>query len=1028
MANGMKKGAIGWFIDNPVAANILMIFLIVGGLYWSTQIKQEVFPEFTIDSVIVEVAYPGASPDEIEKGILLPIEEAVDGLDGIKKVTSTANEGVGEVVIEATLDADINQLYQDVKSEIDRITTFPEDAEEPKVYIPSRKREVITLILYGNQDEKVLREWADNIKDRLLQYKNISSVELLGDKPYEIKIELDRDVLRKFNLTISDVANKIKNYNLELPAGKIETAKGDILIRVTERREYGKDLKDIPIVLSDYGRAITLGEIAKISDNFEETNTFLKYNDLPAIGIRVYRVGDQKPIEIAETVKKFIKEINNELPPGLYTDYVNDRSKIFAQRIDLLLRNAKLGLILVFSLLALFLEIRLAFWVMLGIPISFLGSMLLFPQFDVSINMVSLFAFIICLGIVVDDAIVVGENIYRYRQQGLPFKKAALIGGREVMVPVIFSVLTNMVAFLPMYFVPGVMGKIFRIIPVIVVSVFTISLLESLFILPSHIGHQKEEPMFILKMINRVQQTISKYILKFIHSVYGPILKFCIRFRYVTFVFSLMVLIVAVSFVKSGRIGIVFFPKVESDFAYVKFVLPVESSVFDTLRVAEFLTEKAKKIIEENGGEKLAQGILTNINNNSGFIQVYLSDPDVRPITTTKFTNLWRKESKDLTGIKTIKFFSDFGGPGHGASLTVELQHRNIKTLRAASKELANYLATFNNVSDIDEGFADGKLQFDIKLNDKGKALGIDSTYLARQLRNYYYGAEAKRFLRGTDEVKIMVRADAKERDFEYFFKTFLVDLPNGSKVPLKEIAEIKRGRSYTTIDRRNFRRIINVTANVTPENQTNKILEVVKSEFLPELQRKFPGLNYSFEGKQSDMRDSMSALFKGLLVAIMVIYVMLAIPFKSYFQPLIIMTVIPFGIIGALVGHILLGYDLNLVSMFGIVALAGVVINDSLVLIDFANRKRREENATFHDAIYEAGLKRFRPILLTTLTTFFGLMPMIFETSVQARFLIPMAISLGFGILFSTFIVLILVPGLYVIIEDAIGIAKKLF
>lgn len=1028
MANGMKKGVIGWFIDNPVAANILMIFLIVGGLYWSTQIKQEVFPEFTIDSVIVEVAYPGASPEEIEKGILLPIEEAVDGLDGIKKVTSTANEGVGQVVIEATLDADINQLYQDIKSEIDRITTFPEDAEEPKVYIPSRKREVITLILYGNQDEKVLREWADNIKDRLLQYKNISSVELLGEKPYEIKIDLDRDILRKYNLTISDVANKIKNYNLELPAGKIETAKGDILIRVTERREYGKDLKDIPIVISDYGRTITLGEIAKISDNFEETNTFLKYNDLPAIGIRVYRVGDQKPIEIAETVKKFIKDINDELPPGLYTDYVNDRSKVFAQRIDLLLRNAKLGLILVFSLLALFLEIRLAFWVMLGIPISFLGSMLLFPQFDVSINMVSLFAFIICLGIVVDDAIVVGENIYRYRQQGLPFKKAALIGGREVMVPVVFSVLTNMVAFLPMYFVPGVMGKIFRIIPVIVVSVFTISLLESLLILPSHIGHQKEEPMLILKMINKIQQTISKYILKFIHSVYGPILKFCIKFRYVTFVFSLMVLIVAISFVKSGRIGIVFFPKVESDFAYVKFVLPVESSVFDTLRVAEFLTEKAKQIIEENGGDKLAQGILTNINNNSGFIQVYLTDPEVRPITTTKFTNLWRNESKDLTGVKTIKFFSDFGGPGHGASLTVELQHRNIETLRAASKELANYLATFNSISDIDEGFADGKLQFDIKLNDKGKALGIDSTYLARQLRNYYYGAEAKRFLRGTDEVKIMVKADAKERDFEYFFKTFLVDLPNGSKVPLKEITEIKRGRSYTTIDRRNFRRIINVTANVTPENQTNKILEVLKSEFLPELQRKFPGLNYSFEGKQSDMRDSMSALFKGLFVALMVIYVMLAIPFKSYFQPLIIMSVIPFGIIGAIVGHILLGYDLNLISMFGIVALSGVVINDSLVLIDFANRKRREENATFHDAIYEAGLKRFRPILLTTLTTFFGLMPMIFETSVQARFLIPMAISLGFGILFTTFIVLILVPGLYVIIEDAIGIAKKLF
>ncbi len=1020
-----ESGPIKWFIDNPVAANILMLFLIVGGLYWSTQIKEEVFPEFIIPQVIVSVEYPGASPEEIERGILLPIEEAINGIDGIDDVVSKANEGFGTVIIEASNDVDINQLYQDVKSSIDRITTFPIDAEEPQVYIPSRKREVITLILYGNKEEKFLREWAENIKDRLLQNKNITSVNILGGKRYEITVEINRDTLRKYNLTLKDISKKIREFNLELPAGKIETRNGDILIKVSERKEYAKELKDIPIINTEYGKVVTLGDIAKISDTFEDVNRFIKYNGYPAIGIEIFRVGKQKPIEIANIVKNFIKELKTKLPKGLYLDYVNDRAKIFYQRIDLLLRNGKLGLILVFILLAIFLEIRLAFWVMLGIPISFLGSMLLFPQFDVSINMVSLFAFIICLGIVVDDAIVVGENIYRFKQEGKSFKEAAYLGTKEVMTPVIFSVVTNMIAFLPMYFVPGVMGKIFRIIPVIVISVFTISLIESLFVLPAHIGHQRDTtPNFF----NRLQQRVSFFIFEFIQKVYGPVLKFCIKYRYITLVSAIVLLMIVISFVKSGRIGLVFFPKVESDYAYVSFELPVESSVFDTLKVADILINNAKKIINQNGNEKLSRGIFTSITDNRGYIKVFLTDPDVRPISTAKFTKKWRELSKNITGIKTLKFFSDFGGPGSGASLTIELKHRNINTLKMASKELANYLKTFKNVSDIDEGFQDGKIQYNLLINERGKALGITSEYLGRELRNYYYGSEPKRFLRGNNEVRIKVKATSKERDFKYFFETFLLTLPDGSKVPLKDIADIKVVRAYTTIERHNFRRIIDVTANVTPENETIKIVNILKKEFLPNLQKKFPGLLYSFEGKQSNLKEGMYALFKGLLIAILVIYVILAIPFRSYFQPLIIMTVIPFGIIGSIFGHILLGYNLNIVSMFGIVALTGVVINDSMVLIDFANKIRREKKENFYNAIYQAGLKRFRPIILTTLTTFFGLMPMIFETSRQARFLIPMAISLGFGILFSTFIVLIIVPGLYVIIEDFITGAKKIF
>ena len=1019
---------IKFFIDNPVAANILMVFLLVGGYIWSTHVKQEVFPEYLIDEVVVEVAYPGASPVEIERGIILPIEEAVNGLDGIDKVISEAREGFGTVTIEATNDANIEKLYNDVKNQVDGITTFPEEAEKPTVYIPSKKREAITLILYGKLKEKTLRKLGEEIKDKILQFKNITNVELLGTKPFEISIEIPEDNLKKYNLTFSEVAEKIRNFNLEVGAGRMKTENGDILLRIDERRDYGIQLMDIPILRNDFGKVIKLKDIAKIKDNFEDIDSFLRYNGYPAIGIRVYRVGKQKPIEIAKTVKKFVKDLQKQLPPGVYVDYVNDRSKIFKQRIELLIKNAKLGLILVFALLTIFLEFRLAFWVMLGIPVSFLGSMLLFPHFNVTINMISLFAFIICLGIVVDDAIVVGENIYGYREKGYSFKEAAYLGATEVATPVIFSVLTNIIAFLPMYFVPGVMGKIFRIIPVIVASVFTISLIESLLILPSHIAHQKEEPFYPIKLINKVQKKISKYIHKFIYFFYRPVLKLAIKYRYITFTFAVMLLYLAVVFVKTGRIGIIFFPKVESDFAIVQFELPEKSSVNETLKIADYLTEKAKQIINKNGKDKLAQGILTRINGNSGWIQVYLRDPDIRPISTSEFVKKWRKLAGHIPGLKSIKYFSDFGGPGSGASLTVELQHKNTKILTKACKELATYLKTFKDVSDIDDGTSQGKLQYTIKINDKGKALGLTTSYIASQLRGAFFGIEAKRFIREENEVKIRVKLPEYQRDLRYYFDNFILTKSDGTKIPLKEVVNIIQTNSYTTITREDYKRIMYVTANVTPEKETRKIVKNLVTQFFPKLKKKYPGLNYSFGGKQSDLKEAMGVLVNGLIISLLVIFTMLAIPFKSYFQPIIIMTAIPFGIIGAIIGHLLLGYDLNIVSMFGIVALSGVVVNDSLVLIDFANRKRRNEGKTFFEAVYEAGLKRFRPIILTTLTTFFGLMPMIFETSVQARFLIPMAISLGFGILFSTFIVLILVPGLYIILEDLLGILKKFF
>ncbi len=1015
---------IKFFIDNPVAANILMIFLLVGGFYYSFHIKQEVFPEYTIDQVVVQVSYPGATPQEIENGIVLPIEEAINGLEGIDKVVSTAKEGVGTVTIEATNDADINRLYNDVKNRVDRITTFPKDAEKPTIYIPTRKRAVITMILYGDIPYYQLMELAQQTKDRLLQLKGITNVELSGNRPYQISVALGENTLKKYGLTFSQVAQKIKNYDVDLGAGKIKSPMGDILLKLNERKEHGHQLKNIPIITTATGGVIFLKDIAKIKDAFEDSDSIVRYNGKPAIGLTVYRMGNQRPVQIADEVKAFVAKLKGELPDGVGVDYVNDYSRIFKQRKELLLKNAKFGLILVLLLLSIFLEVRLAFWVMLGIPVSFLGSMLIFPMFGVTINMISMFAFIICLGIVVDDAIVVGENIYSYREKGYSFKEAALLGTKEVYVPVIFSVLTNMVAFLPMYFVPGTAGKIFRIIPVIVVSVFTISLLESLFILPSHIAHQRGKPGWLISAVNSAQRRMSKVIHEFIYMVYKPILKLALRFRYVVLALAVLMLYVALVFVETGRVGVVYFPRIERSHATVKFQLPPQSTVYDTLKVADMLVERAKQIIKEHGGKKLAKGIFTRINGNSGDIRVYLTPADVRPISTSQFTKLWRKASRGIPGVEKIRFYADFGGPGSGASLTAEMRHRNTTILIRACKELAAYLKSFKNVSDVDDGTSSGKYQFSFRVNELGKALGLDPMYIATQLRGAFFGIDAKKLIRNGDEVRIRVQLPENQRRMVYYLENFMLTLPDGSKVPLKQVVDLKQGRSYVTITREDFRRVMYVTANVTPERDTRRIIGVLVKDFLPKLKQKYPGLSYTFGGRQSRLKQSMDVLKRGLLISLLVIFTMLAIPFKSYIQPIIVMTAIPFGIIGAIMGHLLLGYDISIVSMFGIVALCGVVINDSLVLVDFANRIRDTVKKSSYDAVFEAGVKRFRPIILTTLTTFFGLMPMIFEPSRQARFLVPMAVSLGFGILFSTFIVLVLVPGLYLIVED---IAKLL-
>ncbi|MBC8470531.1 MAG: efflux RND transporter permease subunit [Planctomycetes bacterium] len=1015
--SSQRAGSIAWMTRNRITPNLLMLVLMVGGFMMALRIKQEVFPEFDLNMVTVQVVYPGSSPEEIEQGIILSIEESIRGLDGIKEITATAAEGMGMVIAEMEEGADTQRIYQDMKQEIDRIITFPEDAEEPEVSLLIRRREVLQIQIYGDVSEWVIRELAEQVRDRLLQDPLITQVDLLGARRYEVAVEIDQHVLRTYGLTLDEVAGRIRQTSIEIPGGSLETQGGDILLRVSERRDWARDFATIPLITTSEGAVLFLGDVAQIKDTFEEKDRYATYNGKRAIGLGVYRVGEQTPIGVSDAVRSAMSEISRDLPPGINWVINYDRSDIYRQRLELLLKNAFLGLTLVVVLLGLFMEFRLAFWVTMGIPISFLGCFLFLPIFDVTINMISMFAFIVALGIVVDDAIVVGENIYEYRQRGMSSIQAAISGAQDVLLPVTFSILTNIVAFLPLCFMPGVMGKIWRVIPFVVITVFSISWIEALLILPCHLAHGKQRSARV-SLLGMLQSFFSNVLSWFIYKVYMPFLDICIRFRIITVAISLAVLIYILGYVASGRIGIILMPRVESDISFVTATLPFGSPISKAEEVCQKLVSTAEQTAKANGDKELVEGIFALIDENIIEVSVYLTDPDVRPISTTELTQLWRERLGPIPGLESLRFEADRGGPGGGAALTIELSHRDIDVLDRASEALADTLTDFSNVKDIDDGYTPGKRQLDYSLTEEGHSLGLTQQALARQLRNAFYGAEAVRQQRGRNEVRAKVRLPREQRVRQYDLEQLLIRTPQGTDVPLAQIAEVKPGRAYTAINRRNGRRTVTVTANVEPISQTSQVKTTLESEVLSQLTRSFPGLSYRWEGRQQDMMESTAVLFSGLFLSLFAIYALLAVPFASYYQPIIVMIAIPFGIVGAVLGHIIMGYSLSLMSMMGIVALCGVVVNDSLILIDYANRQRRKGASAF-EAIHKAGGRRFRPILLTTLTTFGGLAPMIFETSRQARFMIPMAISLGFGILFATSITLVIIPCLYLITED---------
>ncbi len=1012
-----KHGALAWMVSNPVAANLLMLFFVIGGLVVASTIRQEVMPPSELESVRISLVYQGANPDEIMRSLVIPIEQVIKDLENVDEITAQINPGAATITVMGIEGVDRDSLLKDVQNAVNTVRNLPSDAERPHVVLSGRVHEVLTLVLTGNENPEVLREWAEIIRTELALQPDITQVNLDGLQDREIQIEISQDALIQYNLTLAEVAATLRDSAVELGAGYMQTDQGDIFLRIDARKLTGADFARVPVRTGQDGRQLFLEDIATVTDGFAESRFKTEFNGQSTVLIDVYRVGSQSPTSVSTAAREVVEQYNTMLPGNLKINILFDDATDYNQRKDLLIRNAVMGFILVFLTLSLFLDPKLAFWVSLGIPISILGSFLFLKPLDISINMMTMFAFILTLGVVVDDAIVVGENIHTWRRRGYKRHDAAILGTREVVAPVTFSILTNMVAFVPLLLLPGMPGQLFGTLPYIVIAVFGCSLIESLFILPCHLAHGKPSVGFMARVAAR-QRHFSQRFTHWVHRVYAPLLRRMLTNRYAVLCACLALLFIGGAFYFSDRLGFELMPVAETDMAFVQVTMPTGSTRADLENVKNILVESAQQIIDENGGEKLSSGIFASLRPSSVQVRVYLTGADTRPLSTTTFTQLWRERAGTFPKAENIAFQSDRGGPGSGRGLTVRISHKDLTTLEESATALGEELLTFAQVRDVDTGMSRRTRQYDIVLLPAAAQFGLTAQDVASQVRAAFDGITILKMQRAADEVTVKLRLHTLERNNTQTLPSLRLRLPGGGQALLADIAIIKESVPYSTIRRVQGQQTLTIAADVLPRSESGRVKQAMDTDILPRLAAEFPGLSWSYGGMQRDIDKSMATLYTGLLCVLLAIYVLLAIPFKSYSQPLLIMFSIPFGMVGALIGHILLGYNLSVISLIGVLALCGIVVNDALVLIDFAN-KRIRIGIPPRQAIVEATTRRFRPVLLTTLTTFIGLMPMMLEQTYQAKQLIPVAISLGFGVLFATVITLALIPCLYLILED---------
>jgi multidrug efflux pump subunit AcrB len=1015
---------VTWMAGNPVAANLLMFALLLGGYLGFADIRQEITPDFTLETIRISVAYPGASPSEVEEGIVLAIEKEITGMDGIKSIRSTANEGSGQVSAELTDDADPGEVLQNVRNAVSRITSFPDDAEPPRVESAQHGFYVISIAIASDLEPKDLFELSERVRRELLVMPGVSEINIRGALAPEIVIEITGERLRALDLTLGEVAQSVRNAARDVPAGGIETADGEILLRTEGRRDRALEFGDIPIKVLDDGSRITLADVAQLSDGFAESTRIFEFNGRPGLRLDVYQTENQRPIELAARVRELVDALNRDLPDSVAISVHNDRSERYAERSEILIKNGALGLLLVVVTLGIFLNARLAFWVAVSIPVVFLGSFSILPEVGVTLNMISMFAFILTLGIVVDDAIIVGENIHAKRQAGLPTATAVREGVREMVVPVLYAVGTNIIAFIPLIFVPGATGQFMRHLPIVASVVFLVSLVEALLILPSHLNdgradRQDAKRRFFahFRRVSRFHDALANSLDRLRDGPYLRLLRLAIRERYLTALLFTGFVALVVVWYESGRIDLTWRPEIPGNRVDAELSMPVDSSTAETLAVVRRIEAAALRAVDRLGErEQHIESWFSRAGPSSGDVNVYLVPDEARPFTQEQLTRVWREEIGDLPEARSL-FFEYLIGPGGNQGLGINLSHASTEVLETAARELAERLEEFTGLVDITDGIAEGKRQISFSLTPQGRAVGLTEVSLGRQIRDAFYGAEALRLLRDGYEIKVMIRLPRTQRLSVQDISSFVVRGRDGIEIPLSLAATFTEGNAYSSITREDGKRTLRVGASFDKASaNTRRIRAALENEVLPALSARYPSLEWNFSGGRRDRNEAINAILDGLLWVILAVFALTAALFRSYAQASIVMLTIPYSVAAAVAGHVLMGFDLSSVSIFGMIALGGLVVNGALVLTLRINDLVAGEGS---DALIQAARSRFRPIVLTSMTTTAGLAPMLFETSTQALFLVPMAIALSFGTVASTFVVLLLLPALYAIHDD---------
>jgi len=1025
-------------IDNPVAMNLIMVVLMLWGVLSYFTIPREIFPEFEFDVLRVTMVYPGATPDEVEESITTKIEEAISQIAGIENISSTSSEGSANVVIELDPDYSAQKIKDEVESQVNQITTFPRDAEKANIVQITRKTPAILIGLFGDMSEEALKEYADQIRDEILQLSGITLVDYMDEKEREISIELSDEKLAMYGLNFQQVAQAIRNDSINLPGGSIRTQNGEVMVRTVNQKYTGDEFAKIIIKQGPLGSRIRLGDVAQIRDSFKDESRLSQMDGKTSHVLRVYKTGSQDIIKISDTIKEYVA--NKKNPPSIEMFTWGDRSRMVKGRLELMERNGYSGLVLVFLGLTLFLQMKLAFFVALGIPISFLGTFVIMNMVGATFNMISLFAMILVLGIVVDDAVVIGESIFSEMKKGKKPTQAALDGAMSVFWPVIASVFTTIIAFLPLAFVDGAMGKFFEIVPVVVVCALLFSLFESLYILPGHLAHHVREldaqnPLERLqKGLQRVMQTMVNW---FIHRVYLKTAALILRYRYATVGAAIALLIFSLGLLAGGRVQFNFFPKTDQDVVVALYEFAPGTDFQHTKNVSEHILKKLyetqtqmEKEAKEKGLDRkfpFVKHIFTSLNAHTGRIQLELEPAEDRNIFYMEILKRWRENVGQIPEAISQRFEAQRHGPG-GGGLEIQLRGRSYETMEKAAEILREELATYPFVSDIYDNFRDGKLEARIELKPQARLLNLSLGDVASQVRQAFYGEQALRIQRGQDDIRVYVRYPREARETLNTSKELKIRTSSSQEIPFSEVARFNFQRGFSQIYHTDRARQVTVTADVdAKKGSSSELIEDLIKRVFPRIKALYPDLNFVFKGSEEERQKSLGSLFVGFLIALFAIYTILATIFKSYMQPMIIMLAIPFGFIGAVFGHMLMGMKLTIMSMFGLVALAGIVVNNSLLLIEYINRGVRSGNPLLKSVIL-AGKQRFMAIFLTSVTTCLGVTPMLYEKSIQAQFLQPCVISLAFGLLMSTVFTLLLIPSMYVILYDILRFFKRVY